>query len=108
MESTGFQVTQLTLEGDRSLAVAQVLKNCYQLVVVDEVALSQSGFALLTNLRALVTAPIIVQGTEDEESIVQSLLQGADACLPRAASEESVMAHLRTLLRRNVTSAGVD
>ncbi|MFQ6026554.1 MAG: response regulator transcription factor [Dehalococcoidia bacterium] len=77
----------------------------FHLVIINESISTTDGVELLPSLRHLTNAPIIITGSGAEDSIVQALIQGADAYLPQSVEGETVVAYIQALLRRCSTLA---
>lgn len=71
-------------------------------IVLDLVALGDTGLNLIRNLRAITPAPILVltDGITEVTDII-ALKFGADLCLPQTRSEALIAESLAALLRRN-------
>lgn len=85
-------------EGTEALSLLGYQTPCA--VIIDEAQCSSSGVELLETLREATSAPIIVEGSGEEQNIVRALMLGADAYLDWSSSPATVLAYLRALLRR--------
>ena len=60
----------------------------------------------LDEVRHLAPIPIIVVGSGAEDSVVQLLMLGADAYVPKAFSSEWPMSYVRSLMARSEAGGG--
>lgn len=81
-----------------------------RLVIVGEGLSIGNGPDLLSVLRGLTVAPIVVVGSGGQHSLVRALEQGADAYVDQSVTPVVFLARVRAMLRRyaqvNVSSNG--
>ena len=77
-----------------------ILESSFDLIVLDEEAAPLDGEELLTILRRLSDASILVIGSGDESRHINTLNQGADLYLKRPIQEAVFQANAKMLLWR--------
>ena len=77
------------------------------LLIIGDDTIVASGVEMLSALREITSASIIVTGNGEEEGIIDALLRGADAYLSRTASDEMLLAHVGALMRRQPLTSAV-
>jgi DNA-binding response OmpR family regulator len=76
------------------------------IIVMDEEARPGGGLNLLSGLRRLTDAPIIVMGSGRKDSLIEFLCQGADLYLERTVSIREFLARIHAVARRYFISKG--
>lgn len=104
LQEAGFQVTEVLESGE---GLKCTLDASPHIIMVGEEMPPINGVELLTVLRLLTHAPIIVMGAGGEMAIVRSLLQGADVYLSRPVNIRECMARISALLRRYGSDRGL-
>jgi two-component system, OmpR family, KDP operon response regulator KdpE len=76
------------------------------IIVMDEEARPVGGLKLVSRLRRLTDAPIVVMGSGRKGSLIEFLYQGADLYLERTVSIREFLARIHAVVRRYVVSQG--
>lgn len=105
LEKAGFSL-DIETRGDR--AVARVLQESPDLVLLDLMLPGKDGFAICRDLRAAaVTTPIIILTAKEEHyDEVLGLELGADEYIVKPAEPRVLLARIRAVLRRAQSSLG--
>ncbi len=98
LQDAGFAVIEAT-ECVRGLK--HVLDLSPHIVIIYEGKTLRDGIRLLRALKCVSSAPILVVGSGNEDSVVRSLLQGADAYFPVSWGIETLSSYIHALLSRN-------
>ena len=102
LQHSGFQVMS-TNEGQHALA--ELHRGPLDLIVIHENNHKLNGDELCIRMRELSDVPIIVIGQGQEEAAgVVMLEMGADAYLTSPLNSRSLLARIRSLLRRSLAS----
>lgn len=101
LEKRGYAVDMVD-DGDKALTRLSVHRSDYDLVILDLMLPSKSGYEVCEEARARgVTVPILVLTARNEvENKVRLLLSGADDYLVKPFSFEELLARVHALLRR--------
>ncbi|MBP9816730.1 MAG: response regulator transcription factor [Candidatus Pacebacteria bacterium] len=105
LEKRGYAVDMVD-DGDKALTRLSVHRSDYDLVILDLMLPSKSGYEVCEGARARgVTVPILVLTARNEvENKVRLLLSGADDYLVKPFSFEELLARVHALLRRPATT----
>jgi len=102
LRHSGFQVA--TAIESREV-IAEMDRGSPDLIVIHENNHKLNGDDLCIRMRELSDVPIIVLGQEQEEAAgVEFLEMGADVYLPSPLNPRELLARIRSLLRRSLTS----
>ncbi len=93
----GFEVRR---ESSSSGGVAQVLEVDPDLILMNQKMPPLDGVPMLSLLRRMTMAPIIVVGSRGESVAVEALLQGADMYMAEPVRQRELVARVRALIRR--------
>ncbi len=105
LEKRGYAVDMVD-DGEKALTRLSVHRADYDLVILDLMLPSKSGYEVCEEARARgVTVPILVLTARNEvENKVRLLLSGADDYLVKPFSFEELLARVHALLRRPVST----
>lgn len=105
LEKRGYAVDMVD-DGEKALTRLSVHRGDYDLVILDLMLPSKSGYEVCEEARARgVTVPILVLTARNEvENKVRLLLSGADDYLVKPFSFEELLARVHALLRRPVST----
>jgi two-component system, OmpR family, response regulator len=105
LEKRGYAVDTVD-DGEKALTRLSVHRGDYDLVILDLMLPSKSGYEVCEEARARgVTVPILVLTARNEtENKVRLLLSGADDYLVKPFSFEELLARVHALLRRPVAT----
>jgi DNA-binding response OmpR family regulator len=78
-----------------------ILERSPDVVIIHQNKPSGAVIKLLRAVKCLTSAPVIVVGCSSAPAILQALLHGADAYLPRRFEAETLLACIHILLSRN-------
>ena len=101
LRQAGYDVVETGGVGEGWPGLYYLRDESFHLVIINEAISSANGVEFLPSLRRLSDAPIIITGSGAEDSIVRSLIQGADAYLPQSAEGDTMLAYIQALLRRS-------
>jgi two-component system KDP operon response regulator KdpE len=76
------------------------------IIVMDEEARPAGGLKLVSRLRRLTDAPIVVMGSGRKDALIEFLYQGADLYLERTVSIREFLARIHAVVRRYILSKG--
>jgi two-component system KDP operon response regulator KdpE len=76
------------------------------IIVMDEETRSVGGLKLVSGLRRLTDAPIIVMGSGRKDSLIEFIYQGADLYLERTVTIREFLARIHAVVRRYIVSKG--
>ena len=93
----GFEVRRESSSGG---GIAQVLEVDPDVILMSEEMPPLDGVVMLSLLRRMTIAPIIVVGSKDESVAVEALLQGADMYVAEPVRQRELVARVRALVRR--------
>ena len=93
----GFEVRRESSSGG---GIAQVLEVDPDVILLSQDMPPLDGVVMLTLLRRMTTAPIIVVGCRGESVAVEALLQGADMYVAEPVRQRELVARVRALVRR--------
>ena len=93
----GYRVIEAHTNGE---ALAQVVALQPDVVILTDIAEPEDEEELLSVLRPLTSAAIVVVGTEEHGRMARALFQGADSYLPSPVEPRQIRSRLRSLLRR--------
>ena len=85
---------------DSGEALQQVMRQQHDVIIMPDDADPVEGVDLLSVLRGMTSAAIIVVGEGGESRMARALFQGADAYLKYPVDAEELSSRLRALLRR--------
>ena len=94
----GFEVRRESSSGG---GVAQVLDVDPDVILMSQEMPPLDGVVMLSLLRRMTTAPIIVVGSKDDSVAVEALLQGADMYVAEPVRQREMVARVRALVRRH-------
>ncbi len=94
----GFEVRRESSSGG---GVAQVLDVDPDVILMSQEMPPLDGVVMLSLLRRMTTAPIIVVGSKDDSVAVEALLQGADMYVAEPVRQRELVARVRALVRRH-------
>ena len=94
----GFEVRRESSSGG---GVAQVLEADPDVILMSEEMPPLDGVAMLSLLRRMTMAPIIVVGSKGDSVEVEALLQGADMYVAEPVRQRELVARVRALVRRH-------
>ncbi len=105
LEKRGYAVDMVD-DGEKALTRLSVHRSDYDLVILDLMLPTKSGYEVCEEARARgVTVPILVLTARNEvENKVRLLLSGADDYLVKPFSFEELLARVHALLRRPVAT----
>ena len=94
----GFEVRRESSSGG---GIAQVLEVDPDVILMSEEMPPLDGVVMLSLLRRMTMAPIIVVGSKGESVAVEALLQGADMYVAEPVRQRELVARVRALVRRH-------
>ena len=94
----GFEVRR---ESSSGRGIAQVLEIDPDVILMSEEMPPLDGVVMLSLLRRMTMAPIIVVGSKGESVAVEALLQGADMYVAEPVRKRELVARVRALVRRH-------
>ena len=94
----GFEVRR---ESSSGRGIAQVLEIDPDVILMSEEMPPLDGVVMLSLLRRMTMAPIIVVGPKGESVAVEALLQGADMYVAEPVRKRELVARVRALVRRH-------
>ena len=94
----GFEVRRESSSGG---GVAQVLDVDPDVILMSQEMPPLDGVVMLSLLRRMTTAPIVVVGSKDDSVAVEALLQGADMYVAEPVRQREMVARVRALVRRH-------
>ncbi len=94
----GFEVRRESSSGG---GVAQLLEVDPDVILMSQDMPPLAGVPMLSLLRRMTTAPIIVVGSRGESVAVEALLQGADMYVAEPVRQRELVARVRALIRRH-------
>ena len=97
----GFEVRRESSSGG---GIAQVLEVNPDVILMSEEMPPLDGVVMLSLLRRMTMAPIIVVGSTGESAAVEALLQGADMYVAEPVRPRELVARVRALVRRHRAS----
>ncbi len=110
LELNGFQ-TSVAYDGHQAIGLLSSSPDSYQLAILDIMVPGPDGRAVCRFIRshpALKSIPVIFLTAKDEEQDeIDGLALGADDYIPKPASLNLILAHVKTLLRRREASTKV-
>ena len=93
----GFEVRRESSSGG---GIAQVLEVDPDVILLSQDMPPLDGVVMLSLLRRMTMAPIIVVGSRGESVAVEALLQGADMYMAEPVRQRELVARVRALIRR--------
>ena len=93
----GFEVRRESSSGG---GIAQVLEVDPDVILLSQDMPPLDGVVMLSLLRRMTMAPIIVVGSRGESVAVEALLQGADMYVAEPVRQRELVARVRALVRR--------
>jgi DNA-binding response OmpR family regulator len=107
LQGARFNVVEVEVEVEESgLVVNHMIAPPDLIIVMDEEARPVGGLKLVSRLRRLTDAPIVVMGSGRKGSLIEFLYQGADLYLERTVSIREFLARIHAVVRRYVVSQG--
>ena len=94
----GFEVRRESSSGG---GISQVLEVDPDVILMSEEMPPLDGVLMLSLLRRMTMAPIIVVGSKGESAAVDALLQGADMYVAEPVRQRELVARVRALVRRH-------
>ncbi len=94
----GFEVRRESSSGG---GIAQLLDVDPDVILMSEDMPPMDGVVMLSLLRRMTMAPIIVVGPKGESVAVEALLQGADMYVAEPVRQRELVARVRVLIRRH-------
>ncbi len=91
---------RVLLAHSNSETLEQVLDRQPDVVILPDIAEPEDGEELLSVLRPMTGAAIVMVGVANPGRMARALFQGADSYLPHPVEPQQIRSRLRSLLRR--------
>lgn len=102
LEPLGYQVAVAHTGGD---GLAKALEGGYDAVILDVMLPGMDGFEVLRQLRARSAVPVVMlTGRGEAPDRIAGLELGADDYVPKTYSPRELLARLRAVIRRSITT----